>query len=186
MGLAAVGGQLLGGVLLAANPAGLGWRTVFLINLPIGARRAGADTGARADPVRPTERPHRHRRHGTGDRRRHRDRAPSGRGPGARLAAVDMAVTRRGAAAGGDVRRAAAPAGCRGRRPARGAGAVRPRGRSRPDSPASSCSGAGRRRSSWCWRCISRRDEGLSAAPRARVHDRGRSRTWRPRCAHRR
>ncbi|HEX5193091.1 MAG TPA: MFS transporter [Solirubrobacteraceae bacterium] len=37
MGLAAVGGQLLGGVLLAANPAGLGWRTVFLINLPIGA-----------------------------------------------------------------------------------------------------------------------------------------------------
>jgi MFS family permease len=37
MGLAAVGGQLLGGALLAANPAGLGWRTVFLINLPIGA-----------------------------------------------------------------------------------------------------------------------------------------------------
>ena len=37
MGLAAVGGQLLGGVLLAANPANLGWRTVFLINLPIGA-----------------------------------------------------------------------------------------------------------------------------------------------------
>jgi EmrB/QacA subfamily drug resistance transporter len=37
MGLAAVGGQLLGGTLLAANPAGLGWRTVFLINLPIGA-----------------------------------------------------------------------------------------------------------------------------------------------------
>jgi EmrB/QacA subfamily drug resistance transporter len=37
MGLAAVGGQLLGGLLLAANPAGLGWRTVFLINLPIGA-----------------------------------------------------------------------------------------------------------------------------------------------------
>ena len=41
MGLAAVGGQLLGGALLAADPAGLGWRTVFLINLPIGARRAG-------------------------------------------------------------------------------------------------------------------------------------------------
>src|ERR1700760_3719421 len=37
MGLAAAGGQLLGGALLAANPAGLGWRTVFLINLPIGA-----------------------------------------------------------------------------------------------------------------------------------------------------
>src|SRR6202012_3692280 len=37
MGLAAVGGQLLGGVLLAANPAGLGCRTVSLITLPIGA-----------------------------------------------------------------------------------------------------------------------------------------------------
>ena len=37
MGLAAVGGQLLGGVLIAANPAGLGWRSVFLINVPIGA-----------------------------------------------------------------------------------------------------------------------------------------------------
>ena len=36
MGLAAVGGQLIGGVLMAANPAGLGWRTCFLINVPIG------------------------------------------------------------------------------------------------------------------------------------------------------
>jgi EmrB/QacA subfamily drug resistance transporter len=37
MGLAAVGGQLIGGALIAANPAGLGWRSVFLINVPIGA-----------------------------------------------------------------------------------------------------------------------------------------------------
>src|SRR5947199_4139621 len=29
MGLAAVGGQLLGGILIAADPAGLGWRSVF-------------------------------------------------------------------------------------------------------------------------------------------------------------
>jgi MFS family permease len=36
MGLAAVGGQLLGGALLAADPAGLEWRTVFLINIPVG------------------------------------------------------------------------------------------------------------------------------------------------------
>ena len=36
MGLAAVGGQLIGGALIAANPAGLGWRSCFLINLPIG------------------------------------------------------------------------------------------------------------------------------------------------------
>ena len=37
MGLAAAGGQLVGGVLLQLNVLGLGWRTVFLINVPIGA-----------------------------------------------------------------------------------------------------------------------------------------------------
>ena len=35
MGLAAAGGQLIGGVLIAANPLGLGWRAVFLINVPV-------------------------------------------------------------------------------------------------------------------------------------------------------
>ncbi|MGI8428903.1 MAG: MFS transporter [Solirubrobacteraceae bacterium] len=37
MGLAAVGGQLIGGALVQANLFGLGWRSCFLINLPIGA-----------------------------------------------------------------------------------------------------------------------------------------------------
>jgi EmrB/QacA subfamily drug resistance transporter len=37
MGLASVTGQLLGGVLVAWSPFGLDWRTVFLVNLPIGA-----------------------------------------------------------------------------------------------------------------------------------------------------
>ena len=36
MGLAAAGGQLLGGVIIAANPLGLSWRAIFLINIPIG------------------------------------------------------------------------------------------------------------------------------------------------------
>jgi EmrB/QacA subfamily drug resistance transporter len=36
MGVAAAGGQLLGGALVQSDLAGLGWRTVFLINLPIG------------------------------------------------------------------------------------------------------------------------------------------------------
>jgi EmrB/QacA subfamily drug resistance transporter len=36
MGLAAAGGQLVGGLLLQADVAGLGWRAVFLINVPIG------------------------------------------------------------------------------------------------------------------------------------------------------
>ncbi|MFC4312381.1 MFS transporter [Steroidobacter flavus] len=34
-GLASVAGQLLGGVLVSTSPWGLGWRSVFLINLPI-------------------------------------------------------------------------------------------------------------------------------------------------------
>jgi EmrB/QacA subfamily drug resistance transporter len=37
MGLAAAGGQLVGGVLLQVDLFGLGWRTVFLINVPVGA-----------------------------------------------------------------------------------------------------------------------------------------------------
>ena len=36
MGLAAAGGQLVGGVLLQLDVLGLGWRTVFLINVPVG------------------------------------------------------------------------------------------------------------------------------------------------------
>ena len=36
MGLAAVGGQLLGGLLIDANVAGLGWRAIFWINVPVG------------------------------------------------------------------------------------------------------------------------------------------------------
>jgi EmrB/QacA subfamily drug resistance transporter len=36
LGFAAVGGQLIGGGLIQANVLGLGWRSVFLINVPIG------------------------------------------------------------------------------------------------------------------------------------------------------
>jgi MFS family permease len=36
LGFAAVGGQLLGGVLVQADIAGLGWRSCFLINVPVG------------------------------------------------------------------------------------------------------------------------------------------------------
>jgi MFS family permease len=37
MGLAAATGQLGGGLLIALSPWGLGWRAIFLVNLPIGA-----------------------------------------------------------------------------------------------------------------------------------------------------
>ncbi len=36
MGVAAAGGQLIGGALIAANLFGLGWRAVFLVNVPVG------------------------------------------------------------------------------------------------------------------------------------------------------
>jgi EmrB/QacA subfamily drug resistance transporter len=36
MGIAAVLGQLVGGALISADVFGLGWRTIFLINLPVG------------------------------------------------------------------------------------------------------------------------------------------------------
>lgn len=35
-GLAAIGGPVLGGLLIQLNPLGLGWRSIFLINLPFG------------------------------------------------------------------------------------------------------------------------------------------------------
>ena len=36
MGLAATSGQLIGGVLIRADLDGLGWRTIFWINVPLG------------------------------------------------------------------------------------------------------------------------------------------------------
>lgn len=36
LGIGAVGGQLIGGLLIQADVAGLGWRSCFLINIPIG------------------------------------------------------------------------------------------------------------------------------------------------------
>ena len=35
-GLAAIGGPILGGLLIEADVAGLGWRLIFLVNLPVG------------------------------------------------------------------------------------------------------------------------------------------------------
>lgn len=40
-GIASVAGPIIGGALIAADIAGLGWRTVFLINLPIGVLALG-------------------------------------------------------------------------------------------------------------------------------------------------
>ncbi len=42
LGLAAVLGQLFGGLLIQADPLGLGWRSCFLVNLPVGAAALAA------------------------------------------------------------------------------------------------------------------------------------------------
>ena len=42
VGLGAVFGQLVGGLLIRADIAGLGWRSIFLINVPIGAAAVAA------------------------------------------------------------------------------------------------------------------------------------------------
>lgn len=58
MGLSTVAGPILAGALIHTDPLGLGWRSIFLINLVIGtagllvaARVLPHDTGGRKDPV---------------------------------------------------------------------------------------------------------------------------------------
>jgi EmrB/QacA subfamily drug resistance transporter len=55
-GLAAVAGQLLGGVLVSANIAGSGWRAIFFVNVPIGL--IGLIFAARFVPETKAERHH--------------------------------------------------------------------------------------------------------------------------------
>src|SRR5437588_227032 len=54
LGFAAVGAQLIGGVLVQSNLAGLGWRAIFLINVPIGV--AGLVAAAAVVPESRAER----------------------------------------------------------------------------------------------------------------------------------
>lgn len=59
VGLAGVGGQVVGGLLIVADPAGLGWRTCFLVNLPLGVAALALTARSIAvrgpvDPVGPT------------------------------------------------------------------------------------------------------------------------------------
>ncbi|MFC7979804.1 MFS transporter [Streptomyces cinereoruber] len=60
-GIGSIAGQLLGGLLLDADIAGLGWRVIFLVNVPVCAAialvaprvlpRGGPGTGTKIDPV---------------------------------------------------------------------------------------------------------------------------------------
>ena len=44
LGLAAIAGQVLGGLIVESNLLGLGWRTIFLVNLPVGLAAAWSHT----------------------------------------------------------------------------------------------------------------------------------------------
>lgn len=57
IGLGSVAGQVLGGVLLDADVFGLGWRTIFLVNLPIGLVAVAAAARLLPTTARPTTRP---------------------------------------------------------------------------------------------------------------------------------
>ena len=111
MGLAAVSGQLIGGALIQADIAGLGWRSCFLINVPIGlvavilARRVVPES--RSEQRRPA----RPRRDGAAHPRADRGGTAPGRGAPARLAAVDLGVARDRAADPGRLRRPPAAPG---------------------------------------------------------------------------
>lgn len=54
LALAGAAGPVLGGILLAANVAGLGWRAIFLINVPVGVAVFAA--GQRLIPASPADR----------------------------------------------------------------------------------------------------------------------------------
>jgi MFS family permease len=109
-GLGSIAGQVLGGLLVTADLFGLGWRIIFLINLPVGA--VAAVLAVRLLPRSPRE---------AGSARRHRDRDDAGFAAGSAgawarggLAGVDVDLHgRRGARRGGDDRLAAPPRGAR-------------------------------------------------------------------------
>ena len=161
LGLAAVGGQLIGGVLVQADIAGLGWRSCFLINVPIGlvalalAARAGARVARRG---RAPPGPRRGPRCSTARPRRHRPAAR--RGPPARLAGVDVAVPRRRPAHPRPVRRPpAAPEPPRRRAAARPRTVPRARVQRGPRDAARVLLRPWRR-TSWCSRCTCSRAAG--------------------------
>ena len=54
LALAGAAGPILGGVLIDTNPAGLGWRAIFLVNVPVGI--AALAFGARMIPGSPPDR----------------------------------------------------------------------------------------------------------------------------------
>ena len=94
MGVAAASGQLIGGLLIHLDIAGSGWRSIFLVNVPIGIAALVAAPRLLPDTRVATPRPDVVE---TRPRGRRADRARAAAGPGAEpgLAAVDLADPRR-------------------------------------------------------------------------------------------
>ena len=95
-GLASVAGPVVGGLLIRADILALGWRPIFLVNIPIGVaavfaalRFVPAPPGSRE--LRQRLRRHRHRRRDAAAADRAADR-----GPPARLAALELRDDGRG------------------------------------------------------------------------------------------
>ena len=106
IGLAVVGAPILGGALIAWDVAGLGWRTIFLINVPLGLAALALAVGGAAGVARrgrPAPRPG---RDGAGVDRPRAAGVPAGGGPRAGLARVGVRHAGRGGRAARRVRRA--------------------------------------------------------------------------------
>ena len=165
-GLGGIGGQVLGGLLVSADVAGLGWRAIFLVNVPVGVVGAERNRAGDGDEAGIPSRP------GPGGRPPRRRRAPRRRvhlavlpecsrsrtpleGPPLRLvhavSASLLAQWRAGLRTGRGVRSGPVGAGGRARRH-RGRSRVAPRGRD------GTCSSRPRRR-----RAATRRMDGRDA-----------------------
>ena len=108
LGLAAVGGQVVGGALVESDVLGLGWRGCFLINIPIGLTALALTPRLVAESDEAASREARHRRLGAARVRARRGAAAAHRGAPARLARVDLGVVR---ARAGGARRLRRPSG---------------------------------------------------------------------------
>ena len=103
-GLAAVLGQVLGGLLVSANIDGLGWRPIFLVNVPIGLVGPGAGQAVRARHPARRARADRRARHGPARPDRAGLLIPLTEGRSLRLAGLDHRAAGRRAAGGRRVR----------------------------------------------------------------------------------
>ena len=184
MGVAAVAGQLLGGLLIAANPAGLGWRTIFWVNVPVGIaalvarpRLVPASARDRRGPARPARRGAVHRGarrdRAAAARRPRRTAGPPGRGRAWPPAPVLLAVFAAHLRGHGAARRRSRCSTLR----------SSPSARSAPGWPARCCSGASRRRATCCSLFTCSRAAGSARSRPAGCSPCSPPATWPPRSA---